>query len=475
MVVSSVPDRLRVVVSGRPAGWLRRDRSGRVTLRYDDDYAADLASTPLSVGLPLDPPEHAGRRLDSWLANLLPDNALVLDRWAARFHVSARSPFSLLAHVGTDCAGAAQFLPPEYADQADDGGLVRLSEAQVADRLARLREEPAAWTPEHQEGQFSLAGAQPKLALRLDDDGWAEPWGAEPTSHILKPPMVHLDHQELNEHLCLCTANRIGIDAARSGVASFVDERAVVITRYDRVTVSGTLRRAHQEDMCQAFGVPPGRKYQTDGGPSPHGIVGLLRSVVTTDAEVDAYAFVSSLAFSWVIAATDAHAKNYSLLLGGESVRLAPLYDVNSVLPYLQRTLPRPRPSVGRVSAADARLAMTIGGKARLDEIDDRAWRAFAANAHLDADRVLDLVTRVLDTTPSVFDDIVADEIGSGRLSDAQVDFARRLADLVRRRAASCWHALAGRGTVRRRHRDEDAEAARVRRSGGERDSRSRR
>lgn len=53
--------------------------------------------------------------------------------------------------------------------------------------------------------------------------------------------------------------------------------------------------------------------------------------------------FVDALAFTWIIAGTDAHAKNYSLLLAGPQVRLAPLYDVASALPYDDMYLPRLR------------------------------------------------------------------------------------------------------------------------------------
>jgi hypothetical protein len=44
--------------------------------------------------------------------------------------------------------------------------------------------------------------------------------------------------------------------------------------------------------------------------------------------------FAGALAFNWLIASTDAHAKNYGLLLAGRQIRLAPLYDIASILPY---------------------------------------------------------------------------------------------------------------------------------------------
>ena len=73
-------------------------------------------------------------------------------------------------------------------------------------------------------------------------------------------------------------------------------------------------------------GVPPGRKYQNEGGPAPREIAELMRNVMSPlIAEEAIWRFFDALAWNWLIAGTDAHAKNYSLLLAGTEVRLAPL------------------------------------------------------------------------------------------------------------------------------------------------------
>jgi serine/threonine-protein kinase HipA len=442
---------LRVLMSGANAGWLRRDVSGRVSFRYDESYIATRGATPLSVLLPLAERPYAGRSLDAWLANLLPDNARVLDRWAANFQVSANSPFSLLAHVGADCAGAVQFIPENRLDQAGAGGLEPLTELEVGRRLAALAGDPAAWTPLHEGGQFSLAGAQPKIALRLQDEQWFEPWGVEATSHILKPPMPGLACQELNEHLCLQIARRLGLPAAESHVRTVGGQTVIVVTRYDRVRASnGRLLRLHQEDLCQALGVRPTSKYQADGGPRPDQIVALLRRVMPAAAASAAVAtFVDALALSWVLAATDAHAKNYSLLLSGPAVRLAPLYDVNSVLPYLsgqRRNLP-----AGQVSVHTARLAMSIGGRAKLAEVDGKAWREQAASWRLDPDSLIEQVSRLTDSVAGLAGEVIAEACDSGNLTAAQQDFAAKLHADITRQAGLCRTALAGRGPRTRR------------------------
>jgi serine/threonine-protein kinase HipA len=101
-----------------------------------------------------------------------------------------------------------------------------------------------------------------------------------------------------------------------------------------------------------------------------------LRSA-STDRVTDVDTFVDALAFNWLIGGTDAHAKNYSLLLAdGPTIRLAPLYDIASILPYDQ------------VDTKKIKLAMKIGGDYKVSQIGLREWQKFARETHLDADKV---------------------------------------------------------------------------------------
>jgi serine/threonine-protein kinase HipA len=89
------------------------------------------------------------------------------------------------------------------------------------------------------------------------------------------------------------------------------------------------------------------------------------------------------MALNWLIAGTDAHGKNYSLLIGSEGrVRLAPLYDVASVLPYPD------------IDIEKAKLSMKLGGQYRLGNIGVREWRKLAEELRRDPDV---LVQRVED------------------------------------------------------------------------------
>jgi serine/threonine-protein kinase HipA len=360
-------------------------------------------------------------------------NERVLDRWARTYQVSAGNPFALLRHVGEDCAGAAQFVTPERVEAAlaGDGGVNWFGEGELAERLRALRTDPTSWHV-HNSGQFSLAGAQAKTALFLDPhtSRWGEPWGATPTTHILKPAVAGLDEHDLNEHLCLVAGAKAGLRTARSYVATFGDERVIAVERYDRLyRGDAQILRVHQEDMCQALGFPPTMKYQSEGGPSPELIIELLRREISParDIESEVARFVDALAYNWIIAGTDAHAKNYSLLLAGRQVRMAPLYDVASVLPYDGMYLPR------------LRMAMRIGGEDRIERISGRHWRRLAEANRLDPDETLARVDALAARIPGCFADVVEDPavraLGSG--------LPERLVERVGARAARCRSALA--------------------------------
>jgi serine/threonine-protein kinase HipA len=425
-------DTLVVVLEEAVAGTLTRSSGGRLAFTYDEEYRRRSETTPLSLTLPKQIREHAGARLEAWLWGLLPDNDAVLRRWGREFHVSASSPFALLSTpVGEDCAGAVRFVQSDRLEQLRDrpGSVTWLTEEDVADRLRDLRADTTAWLGRSFTGQFSLAGAQAKTALLYRDGRWGVPAGATPTTHILKPAVAGLDDHDLNEHLCLDAARRAGLIAARTRVERFAEETAVVVTRYDRIATGETIRRVHQEDICQALGVPPSRKYQNEGGPGPAEIVRLLRDAMRPTAAEDAVRrFADALAWNWLIAGTDAHAKNYSLLLAGPEARLAPLYDIASSLPYgtHERRL---------------RLAMKLGGDYRVYPHHD-SWPRAARELGLDSTTLVDRVRELAVLAP----DVLADATAAPEVAALDRPLPARLLDLVADRAGRCLHLLDGTG-----------------------------
>lgn len=422
-------DALAVVLDEVVAGTLTRSAGGRLAFSYDETYRNRADTTPLSLSLPKQIRRHAGAALEAWLWGLLPDNDAVLQRWGRQFHVSPSSPFALLSTpVGEDCAGAVRFISADQIEQllARPGSVAWLSEEEIAQRLSDLRADATSWLGRSFTGQFSLAGAQAKTALLLRDGRWGVPSGATPTTHILKPAVAGLDDHDLNEHLCLDAARRAGLIGARTRIERFGEETAVVVTRYDRIVTGETIRRVHQEDLCQALGIPPARKYQNEGGPGPVEIVRLLRAAMRpATAENAVRRFADALAWNWLIAGTDAHAKNYSLLLAGPETRLAPLYDIASALPYgsHERRL---------------RLAMKLGGDYRVHP-HHNPWPRTARELDLDPAWLVDRVRELAAVTPDTFADAAAvpEVIALERALPA------RLLDLIADRAQRCEQLLA--------------------------------
>jgi serine/threonine-protein kinase HipA len=336
-------DALTVILDGQVAGTLSRVARGRLRFDYDDTYRSRSDATPLSVSMPTQVALHPDHVITPWLWGLLPDNDGVLNRWARQFHVSASSPFSMLSTpIGEDCAGAVRFAPPDQLDRilARPGDVTWLDVGGVAQRLRELREDSTAWLGSTFVGQFSLAGAQAKTAL-LYDGQWGVPSGSTPTTHILKPAVSGFDEHDLNEHLCLDAARRCGLIVARTRVDRFLDESAVVVTRYDRVSRDSTIARIHQEDLCQALGLPPSKKYQNEGGPGPADIAALFRRIMPPRiADSAILRFADALIWNWIVEGTDAHAKNYSLLLADNQVRPSLRHCFGSALRHAREEAP---------------------------------------------------------------------------------------------------------------------------------------
>lgn len=424
---------LIVLLDDTAVGTVTRLRGGRLRFDYDDAYRDQPGALPLSLSMPTQIGSHPDHVVTPWLWGLLPDNEAVLDRWAREFHASASSPFSMLATpIGEDCAGAVRFATSETLERviARPGHITWLSDDDVAGRLRDLREDSTAWLGRSFTGQFSLAGAQAKTALLYQDGRWGVPSGATPTSHILKPAVADLDDHDLNEHICLDAARRAGLTVVRTRILRFGDETAVVVDRYDRRHVDGQMVRVHQEDLCQALGISPTRKYQNEGGPGPAEIVGLFRHAMAPRIANDTvWRFIDALAWNWVIAGTDAHAKNYSLLLAGDQVRLAPLYDIASALPY-------------GIHEKKLRFAMRIGGDYRVFTNHNR-WHKAAQELGLGPEVVFDRIRELADRAA----DVMADAAAVPDIAKLGRALPGTLVDLVAERASRCIQLLSTRSS----------------------------
>ncbi|WP_328331006.1 type II toxin-antitoxin system HipA family toxin [Kribbella sp. NBC_00382] len=421
-----MPD-LLLLLGKDVAGTVSRTSTGSLAFAYDSSYITKEPATPVSVSMSLQLALHTDSQISPWLWGLLPDNDAVLNRWAREFQVSARSPFALLSTpLGEDCPGAVRLIPPNRleairADSPTLADIEWLTEAQVAQRLRDLKTDATAWLGSGGTGRFSLAGAQAKTALFRDGQRWGQPQGALATSHILKPAITGLDDHDLNEHLCLSAMRTAGLRAVRTWIERFEDQSAIVVRRYDRAIQGDEQIRTHQEDLCQALSVHPENKYQNQGGPGPREIADLFRRSMSPAAALEATGhFLDALVWNWVIAGTDAHAKNYSLLLSGRDLRLAPFYDVASALPY-------------DIAEQKLRLAMKFGGDYRVNP-GGSPWPHLARALQLPEEVVRHHADRVIGSVPDAFSAAAANP----EIQALGSPLPQRLLDLVAARARRC-------------------------------------
>ena len=415
--------RLAVWANGElVARWTITPR-GESQLAYESTWFDSPQVRPLSLSLPLPlSPETVlrGPAVDAWFENLLPDSARIRRRIASRFAVSDE-PFELLAAVGRDCVGAVQLLPdgaaPEGWDRID---AEPMRDADVERHLdAVLQGEGFGRTDgEAQDDEFrlSLAGAQEKSALLFHKGRWHRPRGATPTTHILKLPLgavglVRADMSQSvdNEWVCLALARAYGLPAALAHVRRFGRHRVLVVERFDRrLDDRAALLRLPQEDFCQALGLPPAMKYESDGGPGLARIANILRHA--RDGAGDLRQLMAAQAFFWLLRAPDGHAKNFSLRLHAHGeYALTPLYDVLSAWPIVGR-------GPNRFDARRLKLAMALLGKNKQDNFARIERRHFASTAQRAGFGTLDtdtLIQSLIDATPRAVDEVrqAADQI----------------------------------------------------------------
>ena len=418
-------DALDVYIAGRKVGEISHLQGGKLSFSYDDDWMNGRVAIPLSLSMPVISKTYESKSVDAFLWGLLPDNEQTLSRWAQRFQVSARNPFALLKNVGRDCAGAVQFLPMgEVETRGED--VEFLTDEQIGDRLRDLRKDGAATRRVGDPGQFSLAGAQAKTAFHLDETSgrWGIPKGDTPTTHIFKPPMPHLHGHTENEHFCLKLATMFGMSAADSQVMDFAGEKAIVVKRYDRRHVNGRTIRIHQEDMCQALAVLPTIKYENQGGPGITTISNKVLSASLNPTE-DRQTFMAANIFNWIIGGTDAHAKNYSMLLGARGeARLAPLYDISSILPHLGE---------GEIQAEmrELKLAMKVDKTYPLDAVMPRHWERCSSSAKVSSDFTM----RTIRTQVATISDVASKCAAELRAEGITHEIVDRLVDAIAQRA----------------------------------------
>lgn len=406
------------------------EASGAVDFRYDESWLGWENAFPVSLSLPLREDRYVGNPVIAVFDNLLPDNDDIRRRIAALNDAEGIDSYSLLAAIGRDCVGALQFLP----DGIDPGKAGKInakpiSDVGIAGKLSNLATAPLG-LGEDKEFRISIAGVQHKTGFLQWKGKWHVPHGTTATTHILKPQNgsrgnYDLTHSVENEHMCLAILGALGVPVAKTEIVDFVATRALVVERFDRRwTKDKRLLRVPQEDCCQALSVLSTRKYQNEGGPSMAGVLEFLKG--SDEPAHDQFVFLKAQIAFWVLAATDGHAKNFSVFLyPGSGFELTPLNDVMSVQHLHDGK---------QLQRKDMRLAMSVGHNRhyRVHEIQPRHFQQTASSVGVPAgavekalsqigDRLPEAIETVCSSLPHDFPAEIRDSIAGGALKRLKI------------------------------------------------------
>ena len=386
---------------------------GDMELQYAPAWRASAVGRPLSLSLPfgLGDEPLKGSAVEHYFDNLLPDSPAIRKRVAERFRTGSVESFDLLWAIGRDCVGALQFLPEGAAPEGQDR-----VEGVEADEVAIERHLLEVVTPDRfgardpdDDFRISLAGAQEKDAFLRWNGRWMKPRGATPTTHIFKLPLGLVGGKQAdfstsvdNEWLCLKLIDAYGLPVPQAEIATFGQQRVLVVERFDRtVSADGQrLLRLVQEDFCQATGTSPLVKYEAEGGPGLGVLFNLLQQSV--EAERDLRTLMASQLLFWMLRAPDGHAKNFSIhLLPGGRYRMTPLYDVMSAYPVMGD-------GPNQWSPRALKLAMALVGKNRHYEAERIQRRHFNSTAKRFGygETAEPMIRELVERTPAVIDQV---------------------------------------------------------------------
>ncbi|KXV73872.1 hypothetical protein AD953_14225 [Acetobacter malorum] len=375
---------IALVYKDNIVGWVCRSGES-FTFSYRPEWLTCKNAFPISLSMPLSTDAYPHMIIMPWLMNLLPEGD-PLAAASRALGVASDDVMGLLEEIGQETAGALSIEPLARLFEKTDLKKSCYRKIKSDNELERIINDlPRKPFLAGEEGvSMSLAGAQEKLPLMVQDGAFFIPVHGAPSTHILKPDTEQLGGGVYNEALCMTLARQIGlpvppVTTGRGGRRSWC-----LVERYDRTPPSSDDKgweRLHQEDFCQALGRPPSSKYEKNGkgnGVSLADMFRITQDKVKGRATLD---LLNGVIFNVLITNVDSHAKNYSILLSGTGVpRLAPFYDLmaGDVWPHITQN-----------------MAQSIGGERRGRQITAKHWQRMAQEVGLNPRMVLQQVARI--------------------------------------------------------------------------------
>ena len=387
--------KLHVFNYGTEVGILEGTPDRGILFTYDEAVVSDRSASPLSHSLPLRKEPFTAKECLPFFTGILPDGDLK-HKISEYLHVSESSALKLLAALGGECAGTVSLY------SADENGDVlsaaelqvnslyrKLGEGELAGMIERMDQRPLLTSDG--DIRLSLAGAQQKISLAQFEGEWFLPLHGSPSTHILKPSRLPFPDLAVNEYACMQAANLCGLPVPETGLIWPGEDPVFVIARYDRSGGSGSSRsiqRVHQEDSCQALGILPDHKYESDGGPGFMDLFSLLNALVSAPV-IDIRSLLSLAIYNFLIGNCDAHGKNLAFIRPpAGNANLAPFYDLVSTTVY---------------SDLSTKMSMKIGGEYRIDKIGREHFLKLGDSAGVGSRYMMQLLDSMSDVVSSSF------------------------------------------------------------------------
>jgi serine/threonine-protein kinase HipA len=318
-----------------PVGEFYSLDTGACEFVYNPEYLGTDGAFPISLSLPFKKEPYTDLLTRSFFNNLLQENNQLQSIIESK-GLDPSDVVGLLALLGSDCPGAISCVPKDDPPIKIPGNLSTdydpLEKELLIDIVYRLaRGRPL---PKGVQDPSPLSGVQNKIAvviLPTGQFGLPKKGLRVPTTHFIKVPKVEESYDVLTETASAGLADTCSLPVSIPEAIEVGSEKAVLISRFDRVISNKKVFRIHQEDFGQALGLSSRLKYERRGEVGRRfDVEAIVRVLKCTSSPAPfLILFLKSIFFNLAIGNNDNHAKNYALVYySGASPMFAPLYDM---------------------------------------------------------------------------------------------------------------------------------------------------